>query len=208
MLREKETKDLLSQIEKIQSKYEIKMTKVIMDAIRKSENFTSSEKLLDIWNKAEKEITDLFYEMLEEIYSTILAFIKKVYPHASSSEKLDIKDLIWNEDGKTIEERFNTLCSFGYQALLDKVDISLKESLTFMLVRILDTESITVFNKTLKKKVAKQYPIAQVINTGCCEEICDYWGKKFIPTDELEWPPYHPSCRCVVILFTADEVEN
>ncbi len=48
MLREKETKDLLSQIEKIQSKYEIKMTKVIMDAIRKSENFTSSEKLLDI----------------------------------------------------------------------------------------------------------------------------------------------------------------
>ena len=50
MLREKETKDLLSQIEKIQNKYEVKMTKVLMDAIRKSENFASSEKLLKVCN--------------------------------------------------------------------------------------------------------------------------------------------------------------
>jgi hypothetical protein len=205
LLRENETRELLTKIDKIQKSYEDQVANVLVTAIRNSKD--NPHQLQDIWNDVEKDITDLIYKMLEAIYSLILAFIKEVYPEASA-KKLDIKDLTWQEDGKTIEERVKALCDFAYQALLDNVDISLRDNLIYVAMRIMNTESITVFNKTLKKRVSKIYNIAQVINLGACEDVCDHWGDKFIPVAELEWPPYHPSCRCVVILFTADEIKN
>lgn len=163
------------------------------------------EYLNQIWVEAEEDITNLIYEMLEAIYSLILTFIKSVYPEASN-QKLDIKDLTWQEDGKTIEERVKDICGFAYQALLENPKISIRENLIYTTMRLMETESITVFNKSIKKRVSKAYPIAQVINLGACEDVCDQYGGKFIPVEKLKWPPYHPSCRCVVILFTADEI--
>lgn len=206
MLRENETRELLSKIDKIQEQYENQVATVIVETLHKSQNISVSG-LAELWADAEKTITDLLYEMLEAIYSLILSFIKTVYP-AASAIKLNLKNLTWQEDGKTIEDRIKSLCDFAYQALLDKVNVSLRENLIYTTLRIMETESITVYNKTMKNKVSQAYPIAQVINTGSCEDVCDHWGGRFIPVEDLTWPPYHPSCRCVVILFTADEIKE
>ena len=208
LLRENETRELLSKIEKIQERYETQVANVIVEALHKSQSISISE-LAELWSETEKEIEDLLYEMLEAIYSLILSFIQRVYPEARNLKlKLNIKTLTWQEDGKTIEDRVKALCNFAYQALLDRVNVSLRENLIYTVMRIMETEIITVFNKTLRNRVSGAYPFAQVINTGSCEDVCEHWGGKFIPVEELTWPPYHPSCRCVVILFTADEINE
>ena len=204
--RKQKTQELLTQITKIEEKYEDKIASQVVAAIRKSLN-SEKDKIDEIWNKAEERIIDLIYKMLEEIYALIIKFIKECYPEADTSKKLDIKSLTWQEDGKTIEQRVKVYCDYASEVLkVDTDEAALRDSLIHNFIRIIETEDITIFNQILVRRVAKKYPYAEISNGSC--ECCDGTSGIKLVTDISKWPPFHPFCACVVILYTQEEYEK
>ena len=71
----------------------------------------TSEKEIQIaltkyWNESFEELKDLFYNMFEDIYKIINEYLKKMYGGDLPEIKIkDLKDLLYNEDGKTFEQR-------------------------------------------------------------------------------------------------------
>ena len=53
-------------------------------------------------------VLDLIYECLEKVYNLVSHFLKENYP-GILLELIDVKSLIWNKDGLTLEERISTL---------------------------------------------------------------------------------------------------
>lgn len=203
-IREQATEKLFLEINKLEDKYISKISSILISSIKKSKN-KNSEEIIEIWNKAEKEIIDLIYQMLEKVYAYILKFIKKYYPKAES-ERMDIKDLIWDKDGKTIEDRVKIYCDFAKEYLTligDAKNEELKETLIYNFMRITQTENTTIFHTFLKEKISKYYRYGYISN-GKCE--CCATGGVIKPVADIKWPPRHPLCSCFVILL--EEKEN
>ena len=99
--REQKTKELLSEIAKVEKTYEDKIASKIVSAIRKSQN-ADEKQLAEIWDTVREKIIDLIYQMLEAIYSLIIKFVKDCYPEADASKKMDLKSLTWQKDGKPL----------------------------------------------------------------------------------------------------------
>lgn len=51
-------------------------------------------------------VLDLIYECLEKVYNLGSLFLKENYPGVLL-ELIDVKSLIWNKDGLTLEERIS-----------------------------------------------------------------------------------------------------
>ena len=203
-IREQATEKLFLEINKLEDKYISKISSILISSIKKSKN-KNSEEIIEIWNKAEKEIIDLIYQMLEKVYAYILKFIKKYYPKAES-ERMDIKDLIWDKDGKTIEDRVKIYCDFAKEYLTligDAKNEELRETLIYNFMRITQTENTTIFHTFLKEKISKHYKYGYISN-GKCE--CCATGGVIKPVADIKWPPRHPLCSCFVILL--EEKEN
>lgn len=202
-IREQATEKLFLEINKLEDKYISKISSILISSIKKSKN-KNSEEIIEIWNEAEKEIIDLIYKMLEKVYAYILKFIKKYYPKAES-ERMDIKDLIWDKDGKTIEDRVKIYCDFAKEHLIlsDAKNEELKETLIYNFMRITQTENTTIFHTFLKEKISKYYKYGYISN-GKCE--CCATGDTIKPVADIKWPPRHPLCSCFVILL--EEKEN
>ena len=203
-IREQATEKLFLEINKLEDKYISKISSILISSIKKSKN-KNSEEIIEIWNEAEKEIIDLIYQMLEKVYAYILKFIKKYYPKAES-ERMDIKDLIWDKDGKTIEDRVKIYCDFAKEYLTligDAKNEELKETLIYNFMRITQTENTTIFHTFLKEKISKYYKYGYISN-GKCE--CCATGGIIKPVADIKWPPRHPLCSCFVILL--EEKEN
>ena len=203
-IREQATEKLFLEINKLEDKYISKISSILISSIKKSKN-KNSEEIIEIWNEAEKEIIDLIYQMLEKVYAYILKFIKKYYPKAES-ERMDIKDLIWDKDGKTIEDRVKIYCDFAKEYLTligDAKNEELKETLIYNFMRITQTENTTIFHTFLKEKISKYYKYGYISN-GKCE--CCATGGVIKPVADIKWPPRHPLCSCFVILL--EEKEN
>lgn len=203
--RKQKTQELLSNIEKVEEKYEDRIASQVVSAIRKS--LKNKEKLVEIWDEAKEKIIDLIYKMLEEIYALVLRFIKECYPEADISKKIDIKSLTWQEDGKTIEKRVKIYCDYAYEVLkLENDETELRDRLIHNFIRIIETEDITILNQILLKRVAKNYPYAEIFSGSC--ECCDGSGGIKLIEDIDEWPPLHPYCGCVAILYTEEEYQQ
>ena len=151
----KKTKELLSDIAKLEKKYEDKIAVVIVSALRESEKTIEESDLIAIWNKTEDKIIDLIYELLERVYRLILEFIKEVYPKVKISKRIDIKSLTWQKDGKTIEDRVRLYCAYACEVLRVNKNISnLRDRLIHDFIRIIETEDIVILNQILRKGVA------------------------------------------------------
>ena len=200
--KEKKTKELLSDIAKLEKKYEDKIAVIIVSALRKSEKTIEESDLIAIWDEAENKIIDLIYELLERVYRLILNFIKGVYPKAKISKRIDMKSLTWQEDGKTIEDRVKLYCDYAHEVLKTDKNISiLRDRLIHDFIRIIETEDIVVLNQVLRR-VAEDYPYVQISNGSC--ECCGPREIELVK-NVSEWPPFHPMCKCVVILLTEEE---
>ena len=203
--KEKKTKELLSDIAKLEKKYEDKIAVVIVSALRKSEKTIEESDLIAIWDEAENKIIDLIYESLERVYRLILNFIKGVYPKAKISKRIDIKSLTWQEDGKTIEDRVKLYCDYAHEVLKTDKNISiLRNRLIHNFIRIIETEDIVVLNQVLRR-VAEDYPYVQISNGSC--ECCNSGGIELVK-NVSKWPPFHPICKCVAIPLTEEEYKK
>ena len=203
--REQKTKELLSEIAKVEKTYEDKIASKIVSAIRKSQN-ADEKQLTEIWDTVREKIIDLIYQMLEAIYSLIIKFVKDCYPEADASKKMDLKSLTWQKDGKTIEQRVKIYCDYACEVLKMDNDVDLRDRLLHNFIRIIETEDITILNQILLRRVAKAYPYASISNGSC--ECCDNNGDIKPVKDIDRWPPLHPMCACVAILYTEEEYQK
>lgn len=202
MLKKELTKELLEWIAKLNAECLDEIIKLILKAIKDSANKSASE-IDTIWMNLIKLILDIIYKYLEIIYKKVLELIKKIYPKVDKIKDINIDDLTWQEDGKSIEDRITTYCQYAAEALKNN-DEHIKDTLIYNMMRIIDTESITIANQMLKKRVSKIYKFGQVVGDGC--PSCIPRTKKIVPVEELDWPPYHPNCCCIAVLYTEEEI--
>lgn len=155
-------------------------------------------------------ITDLFYDSMEDVYKNTTNKVHNIYPKAIDYRVEDLFTITYSSDGKTIEERieayWKTAAEIGGEDLqyakvwlIDKYDM------------LLENEA-TIVESCIKKNKIK--PIAEYLviehNCGCDCDICN--GKEGVfPADEdIPLPPYHPHCSCenYYIEDVAEEVDE
>ena len=170
----------------------------------------TSEKEIQIaltkyWNESFEELKDLFYNMFEDIYKIINEYLKKMYGGDLPEIKIkDLKDLLYNEDGKTFEQRlydhwYNAKNALDNNTTTDVV----KRNLHYNFHKIAVTESRCIESnlKKMKKPITAE---VLIIDPGACDGGCP-GGIYSVDFDDL--PPYHPNCNCIPYYDEADPEE-
>ena len=151
------------------------------------------------------EMYQLMLELLSEVYSVTSSTIRELYEGIDIDRLTDeeIVGLTYNADGKELRDRIEE----HYDNVMKRAENDRKNYLLHRMMLIVNTESLTVSNGILHKKLAKHATYAEVTNSDsdiCWEHTeCAYWlSKGKIPVDELtELPPFHPDCECMVVYY-------
>ena len=130
----------------------------------------------------ETKVLNLLYNFLEELLAKDLQFIKKIYKTFDDNKFLELDNLLYHKDGKTLEERVHYwFTTYSEEQLTE---------LFFHLCLILDTESMQLITSTIKEKTKVEYV---EISSGECG-ICGGGIEENV--EDVELPPYHPNCGC------------
>lgn len=148
---------------------------------------------------------DLMLELLIEVYSITSKTIRDLYDGLEIERLSDeeIMQLTYSADGKELRDRIEE----HYDNVMKRIESERKDYFLHRMMLIVNTESLTVSNGILHKKLAKHAVYAEVTNNDddiCWQhEDCEYWlSKGKIPVDELtELPPFHPDCECMVVYY-------
>lgn len=151
------------------------------------------------------EMYQLMLELLSEVYSVTSSTIRELYEDIDIDRLTDeeIVGLTYNADGKELRDRIEE----HYDNVMKRAENDRKNYLLHRMMLIVNTESLTVSNGILHKKLAKHAAYVEITNKDddvCWKhEECEYWLRKGkIPVDELtELPPYHPDCECMAIYY-------
>lgn len=137
-------------------------------------------------------ISDLIYKDLEEIYVIAKESVEDRYGKVRTT-KIDLKNLLYNKDGKTLNQRINEhyvdfLKNSNYNLLLSNI------------IRILHTENMNVYNQVVKSLVKQLDYVAGSYDGSDCDchsedmDCSEYTGLYLI--DDLPDAPFHPNCNC------------
>lgn len=148
---------------------------------------------------------DLMLELLIEVYSITSKTIRELYDGLEVERLSDeeIMKLTYSADGKELRDRIEE----HYDNVMKRIESERKDYFLHRMMLIVNTESLTVSNGILHKKLAKHAVYVEVTNSDddiCWQhEECEYWLRKGkISVDELtELPPYHPDCECMVVYY-------
>ena len=131
--------------------------------------------------------------MFEKVYKKVNEYLKKMYGTRIPDIKIkDLSDLLYNEDGKTFEERVNEHWVEGRVMLLDnesKDRVKRKLHNDYNKIAISEVRSIESHLKEMKKPLTAEI---LVIESGCgkCE------GGEYPADEDVPLPPFHPCCNC------------
>ena len=157
-----------------------------------------------------KIFRNYIWESLEETYSLSSKMVKEIYD--LSSQKIDLKNLTYDGDGQTLDERLTKYFSEILDYLLEHKEKSdwdlVKRNLRVRLLLILDTETQTVKTKVINRKVEAHCEFGEVLPGECCPGSGGIY-----PVDELDLPPFHPNCECEVVYYeeltdSEEEIED
>ena len=157
-----------------------------------------------------KIVRNYIWESLEETYSLSSKMVKEIYD--LSSQKIDLKNLTYDGDGQTLDERLTKYFSEILDYLLEHKEKSdwdlVKRNLRVRLLLILDTETQTVKTKVINRKVEAYCEFGEVLPGECCPGSGGIY-----PVDELDLPPFHPNCECEVVYYeeltdSEEEIED
>lgn len=157
-----------------------------------------------------KIVRNYIWESLEETYSLSSKMVKEIYD--LSSQKIDLKNLTYDGDGQTLDERLTKYFSEILDYLLEHKEKSdwdlVKRNLRVRLLLILDTETQTVKTKVINRKVEAHCEFGEVLPGECC-----LGSGGIYPVDELDLPPFHPNCECEVVYYeeltdSEEEIED
>ena len=173
---------------------------------RKINSFSKISKEKKNWEVFERDMQEEIYNSLEATYTITLKGMKKIYniQNKDTVNKEIIEELTYQEDNLTLDERIHNHC-INYK---NQEEIK-KQNLLYDMMRILNTETVYLFNHLLFKKIKEneEYIYAEVVNgDGCCER-CSEWNNGDVwYIDEIVEPPYHPECECELVFWTAEEI--
>ena len=175
----------------------------ISKAIKQRENFN--------WAEIETQLTNKIYDSLTTTLSHSLSLVKEAY--LIKDEKLNVKDLIWQKDGKTIEDRIENYCNEISELIElseDPNEQSLKNLFIYNLTRLLNTETMSLHNKAVYQLVKNKVLYVEIWNEDNeCDDHCGcdvYFNRgKFLVKDLSELPPYHPDCECYPVYYLKEE---
>ena len=193
-------------INQTKDKRTTELVKNISAFIKNVSKLEEQEKISKEFDNFEQDTLNLIYKSLEETYSLTSQSVKDIYNITSKSAK--VKDLTYNGDGKTLEERLEQYFSelLNHVSSRDAVDWNvIKNNLNYRLMLILDTETQNIKIRVTQIKVEGHCEFAEVLPGVCCPG-----SGGIFPVDELDFPPYHPGCMCEVIYYeelTDDEQE-
>lgn len=135
---------------------------------------------------------------LEEIIALTLKTLRKLYK-IDNKNVLNLEDLMYSEDGKTLVERLNSYY-LEYKG----------QNAIYKLTRLIDTESEYVFSGVMEAKIPPdEYPYFIVDNLDYEDnDECDCPDPGTIFPASAEHPPYHPECECFWEPLTQEEFEK
>ena len=178
-------KKLRNKIDIIFNDYLEQITKIIIKATKEyPEN----------WDKHFKEIEELLYEFLVQVYNIVNIYLKKIYKNnLPDLDVQDIYELTYDIDGKLLIERLEEYWNEAEKRL--KKNINDKTNIINYLVnmynRILFTEARVVESKLKKLKKPKNATML-IFESGC--DNCE--GGEYPADEDVIFPPYHPYCNC------------
>ena len=175
--------------------------KLIFSWISSSKQINSEE------NK--KELINLFYQILEDIYKTVSTELKKVYNNIAPFQLTDIKDFTFTEDGKTLDERIE----FYLDALEEKrqeliSDDVLKSYAVNMYGRLLVNETNYLKNKIIFNKISPIATLLVIEGGGGDDEICAEYIDEYPADEDVPRPPYHTNCQCSYYFVETDNEDD
>lgn len=179
-------------IEKIKSLYEF----IIKQNEKNKEKLYSNLKK----NFDEKETIDLMYKFLENNLSIILKEVKQMYKSYHKTKVIQLKNLLYNEDDKTLNERIK-----DWFKEYDKDQIL---NLFTHLCLILDTETFRMIPRVIKEKTEAIY-VEIIGDPSDCNGLCVDWidGEVHLE-DDIDLPPYHPDCQCEAVFYEKSDIVN
>lgn len=178
-------KRLRNKIDIISDDYLEQITKVIIKAIKEYPKN---------WDKHFKEIEELFYEFLVQVYNLVNIYLKKIYKdNLPDLDVEDIYELTYDIDGKLLIERLEEYWNEAEKRLKKNINdkTNILNYLVNMYNRILFTESRVVESKLKKLKKPKNAAML-IIESGC--DNCE--GGEYPADEDVTLPPYHPYCNC------------
>lgn len=163
------------------------------------------------WDLVIEDLTSFIYKSLKETYLLTLNGLYEIYDISHPDKDKKVKDisreiidnLTYQGDNKTVQQRIEEHCE-DYQVM----DITSDTRITYDMLKILDTETISVMNSTIKNETKSEFEYAAVEETACCDICLDHMDEGVVLENDFEAPPYHPNCECIAVYFSAEEVEN
>ena len=199
-----------STINESKDKYALSVIKIANSLVRQGKTLETSKELEELFLQSEEQILDLIFESLEQTYALSCSMVKEVYNITSKS--IDLKDLTYDGDDKTLEERllqyFQELIAYILECIKNDEPIDwdkIKRNLHHRLLLVLDTETQTVKIKVTRRKIEGHCEFGEVLPGECCPGSGGIY-----PIDELDIPPFHPNCMCEVIYYEelTDDMEE
>lgn len=144
-------------------------------------------------NEIEESVVNLIYSILENTLSLTLTEIKKMYKSYKNDVLIELANILYHGDDKTLEQRVNSW--------MDEKNLM---NLFYHLCLIVDTETYQLIHQTIRKKVNIEY--VEIIGDSECSKCAEYCDGEIYPADEMELPPYHPGCLCEAIMYEKEDV--
>lgn len=141
----------------------------------------------------EKSLLNIIYKDLEDTIAIVLMEARKMYKSFDEDKIINLKDMLYNKDGKTLEERVKNW--------INEENIM---NLFFHICLILDTETFSLIHQTIKNKVNVDY--VEIVGEGGCDICAEYCDGEFYKESEIELPPYHPGCMCEVVYYEKEDI--
>ena len=154
-------------------------------------------------NKEEvkQKVINFILDSLEETKFITERQLKKIFPNSIKIKNIEIQDNLYTQDGLTLVDRVNRWFKQTQK----------KEELSSQMARILNTQTYhivpIIVKEDLKRKDGEKIYIEIISNDNCHSGIClDYADGEAHLEDDIELPPYHPSCQCQAIYYETNEI--
>lgn len=143
-----------------------------------------------------KNISEAMYNYLEENLSDILQAYRENYSSFDEDKIIDFNNLLYSEDGKTLEDRINSWIESETDPQKQFYHCGL----------ILTTESQHMISNIGKYKITTPY--VEIVGDGECDTCSNYIDGNVYLEDEIDLPPYHPGCACEAIYYESEDLET
>lgn len=171
------------------------------------EENTYESKKDELWADTELQLLNLFYSRFENIIKATKKFIKQEYNISLNLANIKFKDLLYNKDGKTFEERIQNYIE-AY-----KTNRWNRQHCPYHMERLLHTETTCItyqlYKMTLDKMIEEGRFPAEEFSGGCdlCNSMGYNSGELYRPDEIDNEPPFHPCCQCEFFPHECDEIE-